>query len=145
MNAIQTVYPQKDRWSYLWLLAATVLSLFSTSSGRWLIPITAWLGAIFYLRFFRTQRRGWLAYLLTAVSVAVATGVMMPSSSLGALAVPVIIAAGLIGTLPLLADRWLAPRLHGRRHWPGLKGRIPERCAETVKMAMGRRMRPSRR
>jgi apolipoprotein N-acyltransferase len=113
MNTHQITYPQKDRWSYLWLLVATVLSLFSTSSGKWLIPVTVWLGAIFYIRFFRTQRRGWLAYLLTSVSVAIATAIMMPSSSLGAIAIPVIIVAGLLGPLPLVADRWLAPRLPG--------------------------------
>ncbi len=113
MAANQITYPQEDRWSYLWLLVATVLSLFSNSSGRWLLPITSWLGAIFYVRFFRTQRRGWLAYLLTSVSVAIATAVMMPISSLGAIAIPVVIGAGLLGPLPLLADRRLTPHLPG--------------------------------
>jgi apolipoprotein N-acyltransferase len=111
MNHI--AYPLKDRWSCVWLLVATVLSIFSTSSGKWLIPVAAWLNIIFYLRFFRTQRRGWLAYLLTAISIAISTAVSMPAASLGVIAIPVVIGAALLGPLPLLVDRWLAPRLPG--------------------------------
>ena len=46
---------------------------------------------------------------------------MLPSSSLGPLAIPVIFGAGLLGPLPLLIDRWLAPRLEwlSATHGPG--------------------------
>ncbi len=47
MNPQQISYPQEDCWSYLWLLLATVMGVFNLSFGRWLIPVTAWLGAIF--------------------------------------------------------------------------------------------------
>jgi apolipoprotein N-acyltransferase len=112
MNGRQITYPQKDRWSYLWLLVGTVLSLFSMSTGRWLIGVTAWLGAIFYIRFFRTQRRVWLAYLLTAIANGIVTAFIMPSM-MGTMGIPIIIGAALLGPLPLLVDRWLSPRLPG--------------------------------
>jgi len=112
MNAKQITFPQKDRWTYLWLVVATVLSIFSQASGKWLIPILAWVGPIFYLRFFRTQRRGWLAYLLTAVSTAIVTFINLPPM-LGTLGPPIAIAVSLLIPLPLLADRWLAPHLRG--------------------------------
>lgn len=112
MNTSQITYPQKDRWSYLWLVVATVLSLFSQSFGRWLIPITAWTGAIFYLRFFRTQRRAWLAYLLTSISIVVSIFIHLPSY-MASSAMSIIAGAALLGPLPLLLDRWLSPRLRG--------------------------------
>ena len=89
-----------------------VLSLFSMSVGKWLIPITAWLGAIFYIRFFRTQRRAWLAYLLLGITVGITSFITMPSW-MSAMAMPAIIGAVIIGPLPLLLDFWLAPRLPG--------------------------------
>ncbi len=112
MNANQITYPQKDRWSYLWLLIATVLSIFSLSVGRWLIPLTAWLGAIFYIRFFRTQRRAWLAYLLTSISIVITTAITLPSWMASSF-MSIIIGAALLGPLPILLDRLLAPRLPG--------------------------------
>jgi apolipoprotein N-acyltransferase len=112
MNTKLITDPHQDRWSYVWLLVATVLGLFSLSVGKWLIPVTAWLGAIFLIRFFRTQRRAWLAYLLTAVSVGVSTAVTLPAY-MGPTAMPIIIGSSLLGPLVLLADRLLAPRLPG--------------------------------
>jgi apolipoprotein N-acyltransferase len=105
-------YPLQDRWSYVWLLIATVLTIFSQSSGKWLIPVAAWLGPIFYIRFFRTQRRVWLAYLLAAISTGIAAAIVLPTFT-GSMGPLLIIATALFNTLPLLADRWLAPRLPG--------------------------------
>ena len=53
MSFKQPSYPLEDRWSYLWLVSGTLLTLFST--GQWTIPLAAWLGSIFVLRFMRTQ------------------------------------------------------------------------------------------
>lgn len=112
MNIRKTSYPLQDRWSYVWLLIATVLTIFSQSSGKWLIPVAAWLSPIFYIRFFRTQRRVWLAYLLAAISTGIAAAIVLPTFT-GAMGPLLIIATALFNTLPLLADRWLAPRLPG--------------------------------
>ena len=37
MNAKQITYPLRDRWSYLWLVIGTAMTLFST--GQWTIPL----------------------------------------------------------------------------------------------------------
>ena len=105
-------YPQKDRWSYLWLLLSTLLGIFSLSIGRWTIPITAWLGPIFAIRFIRTQRRVWLAYLLLVVTTGIAVTIALPSF-LGELRPSIIIGSAIITNLAFLADRLLAPHLPG--------------------------------
>ncbi len=112
MNEQQVSYPVKDRWSLLWLVIATVLSICSQTSGKWLIPVAGWLCVVFYIRFFRSQRHAWLAYLLTAVSIAIVTVVMMPSI-LGELGPTIVAGAAILGGLPLLADRLLVRRLPG--------------------------------
>ena len=112
MNKRQISYPVNDRWSYLWLLVATVLGLFSVGIGKWLIPVTAWLGAIFYIRFFRTQRRAWWAYLLTSISITITTVITMPSWMAPSI-ISIVVGAVLLSPLPLLLDRWLAQRLPG--------------------------------
>ena len=112
MNGKQITYPLQDRWSLLWLAVATVASIFSQASGKWLIPILAWVAPIFYLRFFRSERRGWLAYLLVAVSTAVVTFINMPPM-LGTLGPPIVLLVSLLFPLPYLADRKLSPFLPG--------------------------------
>jgi uncharacterized membrane protein len=42
MNSKQIAYPLRDRWSYLWLLIGTALTLFGT--GQWTIQLLTWLG-----------------------------------------------------------------------------------------------------
>ena len=108
-------YPVPDRWSYLWLAIGTVLSLFP--SGRWPIPLAAWLGPVFMVRFMRTQKvfRGFiLVWLATYVTAVIAWWGMMPSS----LPLPANLVILAISTLTILgpsylADRLLAPRLKG--------------------------------
>lgn len=112
MNTKPITYSLTDRWSYLWLVIGTVLGIFSLTAGRWIIPLAAWLGGIFMLRFFRTQHRWWLAYLLAAMSTALVVVIALPSF-MGSLAVPIIIGSALLSPLPLLADRSLARRLPG--------------------------------
>ncbi len=112
MNARSITYPLTDRWSYLWLLLGGLLAVFSLSVGRWIIPLAAWLGPIFVLRFFRTQRRVWLAYLLAAVTTGIAVAVALPPF-LGSLTISIVIGSALIANLAPLADRLLTPRLGG--------------------------------
>ncbi len=112
MNGKQITYPIKDHWMYLWLVVATVLGIFSQASGQWLIPVTVWISPIFFLRFYRTQQRAWLAFLLAATSSTIIIIFNMPPM-LGPLAPIIVIIFALITPLPLLVDRWLAPRLPG--------------------------------
>ena len=104
---------QADRWSYLWLAIGTLLTLFGT--GQWTIPLATWLGSIFVIRFMRTQPvfRGYvLAWLTTYVTVSIAWwnilgyGVLLPF-----FLISMAISTLLIGALPYLVDRLLAPRL----------------------------------
>ncbi len=104
---------QTDRWPYLWLAIGTILTLFA--SGRWAIPLAAWLGPVFMIRFVRTQKvfRGFiLVWLATYVTTVITWWGMMP------LPLPVYLVLMAISTLTVaglayLADRLLAPRLKG--------------------------------
>ena len=113
MSTSQITYPQKDRWSYLWLVVGTLLSFF------WRIPLVYWLAPIFYIRFMRAQktRRGffltWLAIFLTVIPpLNEILGAMMPSP-LPVFLITVAITALIMGGIPYLVDRLLAPRLKG--------------------------------
>jgi hypothetical protein len=78
-NERASTYPVADRWSYLWLALGTLLALFA--SGRWAIPLAAWLGPVFMVRFVHTQKvfRGFtLAWLGTYVATMIAWWGMMP-------------------------------------------------------------------
>jgi apolipoprotein N-acyltransferase len=103
---------KSDRLSYLWLIVAVVFSLFAT--GRWVIPLAAWLAPIFLLRFVRTQQavRGiLLASLVNVVAVAFAFQGAIPIP--GLLYYLFALGVGLYATLPYVADRLIANRLHG--------------------------------
>lgn len=47
--------------SFLWLIIGCASLLFM--GGKWNIPILVWVGGIFFLRFFRTERRTWAILL----------------------------------------------------------------------------------
>jgi apolipoprotein N-acyltransferase len=108
-------YPIPDRWSYLWLAIGTMLSLFS--SGKWTIPLAAWLVPVFMIRFMRTQKafRGFiLVWLATYVMVVIAWwGMMAPGLPIAVNLLILAISALMIVGLSYLADRLLAPRLKG--------------------------------
>ena len=57
------------RRSLIWLVLGAVLTLVST--GRWVIPLAAWLAPIFLLRFTRS-RRPLAGYVLLWVATAIA-------------------------------------------------------------------------
>jgi len=113
MNENEIAYPQKDRWSFLWLVIGTLALLF------WRMPLAWWLGPVFLLRFIRTQnvRRGFLliwvsAFIYSFSPMYTIVNVLIPTP----LPVFLIITAvfALINfAVPYLADRLLAPRLKG--------------------------------
>jgi apolipoprotein N-acyltransferase len=104
---------QSDRWSYLWLAVGTLLGFF------WTVPLLWWLSPIFLLRFTRTQKvwRGFLLiWLSTFVTSAVSAYDMLSAFIPGPLPVYLVtmaVTALMMGGLPYLADRLLAPRLKG--------------------------------
>jgi apolipoprotein N-acyltransferase len=103
---------QRDRWTYLWLALAALF--FTFSSGRWTLPIAAWLAPVFIIRFMRTQplRRGLL--LTWAVTYVVATITWWGLDPQPPIVHLILIAFGAaLQLLPLLADRLLAPQLPG--------------------------------
>lgn len=110
-NALVVRYPIQDRMSFLWLLIGTVLGMFGISIGNWIIPITAWLAPIFIIRFMRTQRRAWLAYLVLVVVSAVASHFALPP--LLPMRTEILTGAAIVTSLIYLADRLLVPRLPG--------------------------------
>jgi len=113
MNENQIAYPQKDRWSYLWLVVGTLVSLL------WRVPLVYWLSPIFYLRFTRSQKtwRGfflvWLATFLTIIPPFYPILNAMMPSPLPVFLVTTAITALLAGGIPYLVDRVLALRLKG--------------------------------
>jgi apolipoprotein N-acyltransferase len=115
MDRKQMPYPLKDRWSYLWLVIGTLLTLFST--GQWTIPLITWLSSIFILRFIRSQPvlRGYiLTWVTNYAMVSIAWwSILGYGSSLPAFLVIMAINTLLIGALPYLLDRVLVPRLPG--------------------------------
>lgn len=106
-------YPVPDRWSYLWLAIGALLSLFS--SGRWHIPLAAWLVPVFMMRFMRTQKvfRGFiLVWLATYVTAVISWWGMIPLPLPAQFIILGISTLTLLG-LSYLADRLLASRLRG--------------------------------
>lgn len=113
MNAPQpTSTVQQDRWSFLWLLLGTVLSLFST--GRWVISLTPWLSTVFLLRFIRTQKplRGFLIAAVAGSAAGFFAMLGVVPAGITEYLITVVLSA-FIGMLPFLADRLLAPRIKG--------------------------------
>ena len=115
MKSTNLTYPTKDRWSYLWLMVGTLFTLFST--GQWTIPILAWLGSIFVLRFMRSQPvlRGYLLVWLTNfVVVSLAWWPILGyGSDIVTFLITMAISTLFIGALPFLFDRLLVPKLSG--------------------------------
>ena len=84
-------YPQRDRWSYLWLVIATILVVFSIGLHR--ISLAAWLAPIFLIRFMRSRRtgRGYLWILLSlTISNWIAWGNLFDISSFSPLLTKII-------------------------------------------------------
>ena len=102
----------RDRFSWLWLVIAAILSLLS--GGRWAIPLAVWFAPLFLLRFVRTRRplAGFLlASLVRAVAAMVSLQGVIPAPSY--IFYPLVSFLALVTTLPYLADRLITPRLNG--------------------------------
>src|SRR5215469_14989492 len=102
-----------DRFSYLWLALAFVLSLFALN-GTWDIALAAWLYPLFLLRFVRTQRPA-IGFFGACLANAGAACIWYYQIGLPLqvfiLAAMVLIAVFL--TLPYLIDRLSSSRLRG--------------------------------
>ena len=102
-----------DRWSYLWLVIATVLLVFAY--GMYRNPLAALLAPVFLIRFLRSRKAG-VAFLLIFLALAVANTIswwnVMPMFT-----TPVRIifgfVVGLLYTVPFLLDRVLVRRFRG--------------------------------
>jgi apolipoprotein N-acyltransferase len=113
MNEKTSIYPLKDRWSYLWLAIGALVLLFST--GVWTIPLLTWLGSIFLIRFFRSQPVGRGFLLICLVNYIFGSIPWYPILGHG-LPLPfflIIMAVNTltIGALPFLIDRLMISKL----------------------------------
>jgi apolipoprotein N-acyltransferase len=130
-----TQFPYPDRFSFLWLAVAFVLTLFS--NGNLTVPLFAWFSSIFALRFMRTCRRAWLGYGLLAL----ATAITLAITWRGMIALPppgdtvVIISSGLMAGIPFVVDRLLARRLPGL--WATLVFPLTATALEFLNMGSG--------
>jgi apolipoprotein N-acyltransferase len=113
MNVNKIAYPQKDRWSFLWLVIGTLVLFF------WRMPLAWWLAPVFFVRFMRTQnvRRGflliWVSGFLTSLSpMYTIVNVLIPTPLPVFLIITAVFALINIA-VPYLVDRSLAPRLKG--------------------------------
>ena len=102
-----------DRFSYLWIALAFVLSLFALN-GTWDIALAAWLYPLFLLRFVRTQRPA-IGFFGASLANACAACIWYYQIGLPLqvfiLAAMILIAVFL--TLPYLIDRLSSSRLRG--------------------------------
>jgi apolipoprotein N-acyltransferase len=113
VNTNQIAYPQKDRWSYLWLVAGTLVMFL------WRAPLVWWLSPVFLLRFMRTRKVGrglfliWLSSFLTSIPpMYYILNALIPSPVPVFLIITAVFAL-MTSCVPYLADRLLAPRLSG--------------------------------
>lgn len=114
MKTKSITYPIEDRWSYLWLAIATVLTPFAT--GQWTIPLVTWFGVVFTIRFVRTQPvlRGFILVWLTGfVTVSIAWWNILGQGAPLVLFLVTMGVSNLIVALAYLADRTLSHRLPG--------------------------------
>lgn len=113
MNANPITYPQKDRWSYLWLILGTLILFL------WRLPLAWWLAPIFLLRFMRTQnaRRGffliWLSGFLAGIPPMYSIVNALIPTPLPIFLIIVAVFALMNTAVPYSVDRLFAPRLKG--------------------------------
>ena len=97
-----------------WLCLALGAALLLISNGRWIHPWAPWLALALILRFVRREK----AFPGLAIGAAAYTAVLLASFH-GVVPLPgmlyyiVMAGIGLSAFLPFVADRLLAPRLHG--------------------------------
>jgi apolipoprotein N-acyltransferase len=112
---------KSTRWAYLWLALAGVLNLFA--SGRWTFAPAAWLAPVFALLFLHTHpKRIRFLYFYGVYWITLSIAWYGATPIWGIAHFLFMAVNALIGALPFLADRWLAPRL--RRADPAREGRL---------------------
>jgi len=105
-------FPLQDRLSFLWLILGSAVQLFA--NGTQVIPIAAWLGPVFMVRFLRTQKALpglLLGYLAGAGVFYFQWSVAFKDA--GAMFGLYTAVFGLLVYLPYVADRLLRPRIPG--------------------------------
>lgn len=105
-------YPLEDRLSYVWLVLAFAVSLFT--NGMYIVAIAAWLAPVFMLRFLRT-RRSLPGLLIGFGASALAFYIYWRPAFLdaGAMFTVYSVAFALLFFLPFVIDRLLAGRVPG--------------------------------
>ncbi len=98
--------------NFLWLLTGCVFLLFM--GGKWNIPVTTWIGSIFFLRYFRKQRGFW-GILLSFPFILLASHIyFIGLAEQVELWFEIVIALSfaLYVMIPCLIDRFLFKRIH---------------------------------
>jgi len=112
---------KSTRWAYLWLALAGILNLFA--SGRWTFAPAAWLAPVFVLLFLHTHPKRIRVLYFCAVYWITLSIAWYGATPIWGIAHFLFMAVNaLIGALPFLVDRWLAPKL--RRKGPVREGRL---------------------
>jgi apolipoprotein N-acyltransferase len=108
----ETAFPLRDPLSFLWLAVGFVILAFS--NGMRIVPIAAWVGPVFVVRFLRTQKTGLgllLGYLVNAVAFFFQWyAAFQDAGDMFALYTG---AFGLLVFLPCVVDRLLRPYTRG--------------------------------
>lgn len=105
-------YPIYDRFSFLWLVIGFGILIFS--NGMQIIPIAAWLGPVFLLRFLRTQKPPpglILGFIINAVAFTISWRPAFMDA--GEMFTLYSTAFALVFFAPYLIDRLLKPRVPG--------------------------------
>lgn len=114
MNERQTSkLPLSDRWSYVWLGIAFVLTMFTYGLNR--VPLAGVLAPIFLLRFMRTRKTGvgwFLTFLALAAANVFAWWDLMPMFT-NPIRIIFGFVTGFLYSIPFLLDRVLVGRFRG--------------------------------
>ncbi|CAG0927132.1 Deaminated glutathione amidase [Thermoflexales bacterium] len=105
-------FPLQDHLSFLWLVVGFVILIFS--NGMQIIPIAAWLGPVFMVRFLRTRKAAsglLLGYLVNAVAFYFEWRAAFQDA--GAMFTLYTAAFGLLVFLPYVIDRLIRPQIKG--------------------------------
>ncbi len=105
-------FPLQDHLSFLWLVVGFVILAFS--NGMQIIPIAAWVGPVFMVRFLRTQKAVLgllLGYLVNAIAFYFAWYAAFQDA--GAMFTLYAGVFGLLVFLPYVVDRLLRPHIKG--------------------------------
>ena len=101
-----------DPRSYLWLAVVAVLGPFT--NGKWVIPLAAWLGPVFTIRFLRSQPplRGFILCIFVVIGIIIlSVKGLVPIPGIGFYVFAVITAV--VSLLPYLVDRLIVHRVGG--------------------------------